>query len=559
MKLSNKFALISSLVSFTVGILLTFSLIFWTIPLEDYSKAFLFLIISSSMLTGGLYFYQETRLNKAIADKDKEKLFNTPFLCAVQAALNFSVFVFILLLISNSLFKITTTINIVKMGFLFIPVGLIQLSFIYYLGLYLLIPYYLEQESKEIKGLNISHKVLLLVIPAVIFSGLTGYVITKSLGGFLYILLPSLIIWLLIKTIKEPVNHLLGRLEYLLDDNLPVPEQKKFISGDEIANIDNALSVFLGKTDSSVFQINETLENVKTQGKAILSGIEREASSSKQIDYSVSDILASKEEIEAIIKSINKNNAKIESLSSEIESQIKTLINTSKKSIELANTGEEESEKGVSKINTFVLKIEEGSKSLQELSSAFEQIKEFNSLMEQISDDTNLLALNASIEATRKEGVESKGFSVIADEIRKLSNDSASYLEKTRENIKRMREAVRSIVESTEESKAIFEESKSIIQKTAEDLEQISESIGMTTNMANQISSILKEEADSTEGINKLTKKISSLNEKQVENALSLSKETEAQVASMEDTEIRVRTLISLIDKIKENSDIHLE
>jgi methyl-accepting chemotaxis protein len=179
--------------------------------------------------------------------------------------------------------------------------------------------------------------------------------------------------------------------------------------------------------------------------------------------------------------------------------------------------------------------------------------------MEQISDDTNLLALNASIEATRKEGGESKGFSVIADEIRKLSNDSASYLEKTRENIKRMREAVRSIVESTEESKAIFEESKSIIQKTAEDLEQISESIGMTTNMADQISSILKEEADSTEGINKLTKKISSLNEKQVENALSLSKETEAQVASMEDTEIRVRTLISLIDKIKENSDIHLE
>jgi len=558
MKLSNKFALISSLVSLAIGVLLILSLIFWTVPLDDYTQIFSFLFIFSFILNVILYFYQETRLNKAISEADMKKICNEPVVCAVHAALNFSVLIFILLLISNTLLKITTTINIVKIGFFFIPVGLIQLSFIYYLGLYLLTPYYRTLESERIEGPDITQKILLLIIPAIIFSGLTGYVITKSWGGLLYLLFPSLIIWLLIKTIKKPIDYLVQRMEYLLDDALPAPEQSRVVSGDEIASINNSLSLFLDKTVSSVSHIKETIDNVKTQGKAILSGIEREASSSKQIDHSVSDILASKEESESLVKTINKNNANIEALSNEIESQIKTLINTSKKSIELANTGEEKSESGINKINTFVQKIEEGSKSLEELSSAFEQIKEFNSLMEQISDDTNLLALNASIEATRKEGEDSKGFSVIADEIRKLSNDSASYLEKTKENIKRMREAVRSIVESTEESKAIFEGSKTIIQKTAEDLKEISESIGMITNMANQISEILKEGANSTELINKYTKKISALNEKQVEDALSLSKETEEQAASMEDTETRVRTLISLIDKIKENTDIHL-
>jgi methyl-accepting chemotaxis protein len=437
-------------------------------------------------------------------------------------------------------------------------VGLIEISLIYYLDLYLLTPYYRTLEGDKIEGLDITQKILLLVIPGIIFSGLTGYIITKTWFGLLYLIFPSLIIWLLIKTIKNPIDYLIRRMEYLIDDKLPAPEQRRVVSADEIASMNHSLSLFLEKIFSSVSHIKETIDNVKTQGKAILSGIEREASSSKQIDRSVSDILASKEETESLIKTINKNNANIEALSNEIESQIKALKNTSKKSIELANAGEDKSESGINKINTFVQKIEEGSKSLEELSSAFEQIKEFNSLMEQISDDTNLLALNASIEATRKEGEDSKGFSVIADEIRKLSNDSASYLEKTKENIKRMREAVLSIVESTEESKAIFEESKSIIQKTGEDLKEISESIGMITNMASQISDILKEGAESTELISKYTKKISALNEKQVEDALSLSKETEEQAASMEDTEIRVRTLISLIDKIKENTDIHL-
>ena len=558
MKLSNKFALISALTSFTIGVLLIISLVFWTVPLEDYTQIFSFLFIFSLVLSILLYFYQESRLNKAILEIDVKKIGNTPIVCAAHAALNFSVFIFIPLLIINVLLKMASLINIVKIGLLFLPVGLVQMSLIYYLCLFLLTPHYITLEGDKVKGLDITQKILLLIFPAIVFSGLTGYVITKSWGGLLYLLLPSLIIWLLIKMIKTPVNYLVQRMDYLLDDALPVPEERELVSGDEIASINNSLSNFLNKTVSSVERIKETIDNVKTQGRAILSGIEREASSSKQIDHSVSDILASKEETESMVKTINKSTSNIQALSNEIGSQIKALINTSKKSIELANTGEEKSEGGINKINTFVQKIEEGSKSLNELSSAFEQIKEFNSLMEQISDDTNLLALNASIEATRKEGEESKGFSVIADEIRKLSNDSASYLEKTKENIKRMSEAVRSIVESTEESKAIFEESKEIIQKSTEDLKKISESIGMITNMANQILDILKEGSDSTEIINKFARKISALNEKQVEDALSLSKETEEQAASMEDTETRVRTLISLIEKIQENTDIHL-
>ncbi len=559
MKLSNKFALISSLVSFATGTPILLSCVRWTVSLDDYTKVLSALLIQSLVLTGFFYFYQEKRLRKVISGKRKDILYDTPVVSGVHAFLNFSVFILLFSLIINSLFDLTSINNIFRISFCLIPIGLIQFSFMYHLGFILLTPYYSTLEDTKFKGLNITDKFLLLGTTTMIFSVFTGYILTKSLLGILYIIFPSLIIFILIKTIKEPIGAIQERIKKILNNpTLPLPETN-VVSGDEIALINDFLTLSLVKTISLILGVKDTAEKVRTQGEAILSDIKRLSSSTKQIDNSAQELLSNKEESTSVVNAVQKNNEELSSLSSEIESQIKTLVNTSKKSIDLANSGEEKSEEGVNKINTFVQKIEEGSKSLEELSSAFEEIKEFNSLMEQISDDTNLLALNASIEATRKEGVESKGFSVIADEIRKLSNDSASYLEKTKDNIKRMSEAVKSIVESTEKSISIFEESKSIIRKTADALKEISESIGMSTNMADQISGILKENSNSINEIKNLARKLSSLNEKQVDAALSLSKGSEEQVASMENTEIRAQTLISLIDKIKETTNIHFE
>jgi methyl-accepting chemotaxis protein len=552
MKLSNRFALISSLVSSVTGIPLVLSCVWWTVPLDVYGRILTCLGVIVLVLGLGFYCFQENRLRKAMGKGDFEIIYNTPIVCSLHVLLNFSVLIFVFTLLVNIFLELTSLKNIVRIGFSLLPVGLIEMSLIYSLSFFLLTPYYETIGKGKLKGLNISRKILLLVVPAIIFSGFTGYVITKSWGGLAYLIFPYFVIWILIKMIKEPVDYINERMQNLLKESPSLEEKKRVISGDEIALIDEVLSSFLEKTISLVSKIKNAADNVRTQGEAILSGIRRGSSYARQIDKSVHEVLGNKEESEQIINSVEKNNEGLSSLSTEIESQIKTLMNTSKNLIDLSNSGEEKSEEGVNRISNFVQKIGEGSKSLEELSSAFEEIKEFNSLMEQISDDTNLLALNASIEATRKEGEESKGFSVIADEIRKLSNDSASYLEKTKENIKRMSEAVHSIVESTEKSISIFEESKSIIQKTAGDLKSISETIGMTTNMAEQISSILREGSNFTGEIKKSVKKLSSLNEKQVESALALSKETEEQVASMEDTEIRVQTLMSLIDKIKE-------
>ena len=120
--------------------------------------------------------------------------------------------------IINPLFELTSVKNIFKIGLCIIPVGLIQLSLIYYLSFTLLTPYYRTLEEAKFTGLNITQKVSLLGISSVIFSVFTGYVITKSLLGLLYLVFPALIIWILIKTIKEPITDIQERIRNLLNE-----------------------------------------------------------------------------------------------------------------------------------------------------------------------------------------------------------------------------------------------------------------------------------------------------------------------------------------------------
>ncbi|MEO0294077.1 MAG: methyl-accepting chemotaxis protein [candidate division WOR-3 bacterium] len=550
MKLSNKIALISTVLSILIGTPILFSSLYWFLSPENYKDIFLNLLSATLFLSFVFYFIEENKLKKAIVIGDGEILYSIPMIYGFHIFLNFGVFLFLFYLILRSLFGFPSLEEIFKALFSFLSIGGLEFSIIYFLSFSLLSPKFKELKDFKFKGLNLGKKISFFGSSVIIFSFFVGYIASKSPFCLIYLIFAPFLLWVLIKIVREPILEIREKLQNFTRDFSVI--ERKVISGDEIEEIDDSVTLFIKDRNSLIFRLKDAYEKINTQAEAILTGIERLASSTSKVNKFINEILSIKDESGGVINSVHKKNEGIYSLSTEIESQIKTFIHSSKDSIDLANSTELRTEEKVERITAFVKKVKEGSRVLEELSKAFEEIKEINFLMEQISEDTNLLALNASIEAVRKEGEESKGFAVIAEEIRKLSNDSASYLEKIRENIKRMDEAVNSIVATTEESISIFEETKSIIQKTKEDLKKISESIVINTNMAEQISGILKEGYESTDEIRKLSNKLSQLNDKQVENALLVLREMEEETASIEEARMRIQTLISLTEKIKE-------
>ncbi len=192
-------------------------------------------------------------------------------------------------------------------------------------------------------------------------------------------------------------------------------------------------------------------------------------------------------------------------------------------------------------IENVLKTIEENIRSVGEINekmstliSSSDEIVGFASMINDVAEDTDLLALNASIEAARV-GEMGKGFSVIAEEIRNLSNLSRDYLNKVNETLEKVKGSVNEFRVSTETTWEKISKNLGALDSIRESLNKISQNIALTTNMTGQVSETIKEEVANVSSvfvkIESISKSISNISA----TFQQISASTDEQMASLEE------------------------
>jgi len=201
------------------------------------------------------------------------------------------------------------------------------------------------------------------------------------------------------------------------------------------------LSVNMDKTASAVQQISSNLDSMKTL-------MVRQETGAEEAGKAVTDIKINIDSLKKIIEeqtdSVNRSSSAIEEMTANINSVTRTLEENSKN----VSTLTEASENGKTGLQTVAQEI-------REIAHDSEGLLEINSVMNNIASQTNLLSMNAAIEAAHA-GEAGKGFAVVADEIRKLAESSGKQSKITASMLKKIKTSIDNITKSSDDVLARF-------------------------------------------------------------------------------------------------------
>ena len=258
------------------------------------------------------------------------------------------------------------------------------------------------------------------------------------------------------------------------------------ISSTSMEHIGNELATNMTETASAVHQISANIEGLKKQALTQAASVTETATTIEEIVRTIKQLHNS---IQGQAASVAESSASIEQMVASLVEVNKTLVKTDEVIGTLtAATGEGRA--AVGSAYTVTKKIAEESGSLLEASS----------VIQNIAGQTNLLAMNAAIEAAHA-GAAGKGFAVVADEIRKLAEDSATQGKTITTTLKRLGGEIASLSAS---SKKVEEKFNAIFDLA----ERVKEMSSRLTEAAHEHESGSKEVLDAIREINMVTNQV---------------------------------------------------
>jgi len=338
-----------------------------------------------------------------------------------------------------------------------------------------------------------------------------------------------LLLGMLMRVLMRPLTDMGRAMANIAEGEGDLTRRLAVQSKDEFGELASAFNRFVERIHTSIREVSSATQQVNEVAARVLGASNSSMANSDEQASRTNSVAAAINELGAAAQEIARNAADASQQASGARHQ--------------AEDGRQVVEQNIAAMRELSAKISASCAQIEALNAKTVDIGQILEVIKGISEQTNLLALNAAIEAARA-GEAGRGFAVVADEVRNLAHRTQSSAQEIQQMIEQLQVGAGASVQTMTESQRQSESSVSIADRAGERLGEVTQRIGEIDGMNQSVATATEEQTAVIESLNMDITEINTLNQQGVENLQST-------LRACGDLDQQARRLKQLVDSFR--------
>ena len=322
-----------------------------------------------------------------------------------------------------------------------------------------------------------------------------------------------------------------------------------------MARIAEAFNEMMDETESAMEEIQAFAEDVTDASETATAGARETEQASEAVSESIQEIAADADEQREMLETVSTETTDLAATVEEVAASTETVAETSRETAEIAEAGETTAKQAIEDTRKVQAAIDSTVENVQLLDERMAEIGEIIELIGDIAKQTDMLALNANIEAARAgngaSAGDGDGFAVVANEVKRLAEETQESATEIEALIEETQAQTETTVEKAREAETFTEEGVEAVQEVVDAFTQVSENAEETDSGIQRISETTDEQAASTEEVVSVIEEVSDISHSTAEESEKTSAAAEEQATSVSQVSTSVQSICERADRLQ--------